>query len=158
MSQAANKTTNKTTTKFLTLPQDGMTYLKSIENAIPTAQTEEDELGNIKYSNASLDKYVTPLLECLKLEVGSTLDLIASANLGQGQGYTAWKMTHSTPIVNATGPEHIIPINILDNTKPALRPGGFLQPGKYVYHDGPVDLIPSLNCLFIGKPDQSSNG
>ncbi|EGE08393.1 hypothetical protein TEQG_07500 [Trichophyton equinum CBS 127.97] len=127
-----------------TIDEEGRRLLEKIQKAFSdgkvAAKPTEEDSGNVKYTNASLDAYVLPLLQYLDLN-----DL----------GYTAWKISNRITIKNATGPEYIIPITDISNTA-RLFPGHKLQSGLYVYHTETVDLLPSLVCLFVTKPGRVS--
>ncbi|QSS75490.1 hypothetical protein I7I50_04638 [Histoplasma capsulatum G186AR] len=128
-----------TLTECHQISEEGNEKLKKLQDAILTGKavvemTESN--GNVKYANESLNDYVVPLLKELKL----------------GHfGYTAWRISTRIPIANKTGPEYIIPINKISGD-PCLLPGGSLDPGTYIYHDGTGELLPTLVYLFVGRP------
>ncbi|KAM5442747.1 hypothetical protein MferCBS31731_002131 [Microsporum ferrugineum] len=125
-----------------TIDEEGRLLLEKIQQAFSDGKivAAEEFCGNVKYTNASLDAYVLPLLKYLDLN-----DL----------GYTAWKISNRVTIRNATGPEYIIPITDISNNA-RLLPSHKLQSGLYVYHTEVVDIIPSLVCLFVTKPGRIS--
>ncbi|ODH48318.1 hypothetical protein GX48_05519, partial [Paracoccidioides brasiliensis] len=109
--------------------------------------------GNVKYANESLNDYVVPLLKELKLGVSENLSKPHTNRMPRFKhfGYTAWRISTRIPIANKTGPEYIIPMNKISGD-PCLLPGGSLDPGTYIYHDGTGELLPTLVCLFVGRP------
>lgn len=68
----------------------------------------------------------------------------------QHLGYTIWRILNPTAISNKTGPDYIIPIRKL-SSNPRILPGGPLEPGQYIYHDGDVYLFPELECMFVTR-------
>ncbi|EEQ30028.1 uncharacterized protein MCYG_02847 [Microsporum canis CBS 113480] len=132
------------------LDEVGRGLLKILQQAfldgVIVAGPMEDN-SNVKYSNKSLNGYVAPLLK----------------HLGMGDlGYTAWKIRTRITVNNKTGPEYIIPIIISETA--CFVPGGSPTKGMYIFHEEPVDIIPTLLCLFVGKipvtamPDDRKDG
>ncbi|KAL2374421.1 hypothetical protein RJ035_004482 [Blastomyces gilchristii] len=145
-----------TLTECHQISEEGNEKLKKLQDAILTGKavvemTESN--GNVKYANESLNDYVVPLLEALKLSVSENLSKpdISLTPRFKHFGYTAWRISTRIPIANKTGPEYIIPINKISGD-PCLLPGGSLDPGTYIYHDGTGELLPTLVCLFVGRP------
>lgn len=117
------------------ISEEGKQSLRNLQEALLQAEYTEMDNGDRKYSNKSLDKHMFPLLQSLGL---------------QHLGYTAWRILNPTTIRNKTGPDYIIPIRIL-SSNPQIIPGGPLEPGMYICHDGKIDLLPELECVFVTR-------